>query len=308
MQGGYVVNVLAAMDGRVTAGIVVVGGLVLFALLLLVTAAGELRGRRTAKVPSAFRPAPSDERLEGSSFEKSLMWAAIISLIVAAWLPLYWVREPTRLAAKHDKFERIALQQGEKIYTDFCSQCHGKEAEGQPRSVTIGGRDLQYAEPPLKMLYDRYRKAGRNEAEIEQLLRDAINRGRPGTPMPTWSLAFGGPLNTFQVDQLVTWLKSIQAPAAFPKMTSKDGEEIFKANCAICHSAPGWENDDALFATGGVGPDLRHVLSQLDPFEVRETILKGRLNINRPSMPSWAAFPSTAIDAVLRFLVSIQEY
>lgn len=305
------VNVLAAMDARVTAGLAVVGGLALFVLLLLLTAAGELRGRRTAKVPAAMRPAPSDEELEGRVFERAVMWAALCSLFVALWLPLYWLREPTRLGQKADKFNRIALKQGEEIYTGFCATCHGEDAAGQNRTVTIGGRELQYAEPPLKFIYDRYRKAGRNEEEITQILYDAINRGRPGTPMPTWGLAFGGPLNTFQVDTLVTWLRSIQAPidkTVFRQMDSRDGEEIFKANCAVCHSPPGWEEDDSLVGIGGVGPNLRTVLSQLNLFEVRETIEKGRLNINRPSMPSWAAFPSTAIDALLKFLVSIQEY
>lgn len=305
------VNALFALDARATAGLAVVGGLALFVLLLLLTAAGELRGRRAAKVPSAFRPAPSDEELEGRVFERAVLWAALCSLFIALWLPLYWLREPTRLAQKAEKFNNIALVQGEEIYTEFCATCHGKEGEGLSRTVTINGRELQYAEPPLKYLYDRYRKAGRNEEEITQILNDAINRGRPGTPMPTWSLGFGGPLNTFQVDTLVTWIRSIQAPVddhAFPGLNSTNGEEIFAANCAICHSPPGWEDDDSLVGTGGVGPNLRTVLSQLNLFEVRETIERGRLNINRPSMPSWAAFPSTAIDALLKFIVSIQEY
>jgi mono/diheme cytochrome c family protein len=305
------VTALLALDARATAGLAVVGGLALFVLLLLITASGELRGRRVAKVPSAFRPAPSDEELESKVFERAVLWAALCSIFIALWLPLYWLREPTRLDQKAAKFNRIALEQGEEIYSEFCATCHGEEAEGLSRTVTINGKELQYAEPPLAYLYDRYRKAGRNEEEINQIVYDAINRGRPGTPMPTWALAFGGPLNTYQVDTLVDWLRSIQVPVdekVFRGMNSTDGEEIFKANCAICHSPPGWEGNDELVGTGGVGPNLRSVLTQLNLFEVRTAIEQGRLNINRPSMPTWAAFPSTAIDALLKFIVSIQEY
>ncbi|TMK78483.1 MAG: c-type cytochrome, partial [Actinobacteria bacterium] len=95
--------------------------------------------------------------------------------------------------------------------------------------------------------------------------------------MPTWGLPFGGPLNSRQVDTIVVFLQSIQQP--FPEATTIDGAALFEANCAICHGTN---------AKGGVGPNLTVELQRNTRDEVTKTIMGGRLNVNRPSMPAWA--------------------
>jgi cytochrome c oxidase cbb3-type subunit 3 len=147
----------------------------------------------------------------------------------------------------------------------------------------------------LKYIYDRYTKGGRNTDDITQIIYDAINRGRPGTPMPTWGIAFGGPLNSRQVDTIVAFLQSIQQP--FPEATSIDGAALFAANCAVCHGAN---------AKGGVGPNLTVELQRNTRDQVTTTIMDGRLNINRPSMPAWAGLGQPAIEALVQFIESIQ--
>lgn len=290
-------TLFAEIDERLITAAVVLGGLAIFAALLVVTAASELRGRRKAKVPVGFRPAPSDEELESKVLVRYLSWGSIGLVFIALWIPAYWLREPKRLNDKKAAITTSTLEDGKVEYETLCATCHGLKAEGGTRQYAIEGVNRSYAEPPLKYIYSRYMTAGRNYEEVTQILYDAINRGRaPGTPMPTWGLAFGGPLNTYQVDAIVDYLQSIQEE--FPKAEGTNGAEIFAANCAICHGANG---------EGGVGPNLTVALERIDKESLRTTIEDGRLNVNRPSMPSWEALGQDAITALVQYIESIQR-
>lgn len=299
---------IAAVDSRVVTSLLVAGGIAIFGLLLVITAAGELRGRRKARVPVGFRPGPSDEELEKSVIERYLLWGSAATLLIALWIPAYWLREPTRLQEERDNFTQLALTRGERLYEEFqCFTCHGTDGEGTVQKYTIDDRELQYAEPPLKYIYARYAAAGKNEGEITQLILDAINRGRPGTPMPTWGLAFGGPLNSQQVQDLTLFIQSIQEEFPDPERGAT-GRDLFEANCAICHNAPGnAEEDPSLVGAGGVGPNLRVAFERLTRDQIFQTIHDGRVNVNRPSMPTWAALGEDAIEALVRFIESIQR-
>ena len=44
----------------------------------------------------------------------------------------------------------------------------------------------------------------------EDEVREILTYGRPGTPMPAWGVAGGGPMTTQQIDELIAYLKSIQ--------------------------------------------------------------------------------------------------
>lgn len=304
-MGGSVIPIVA-VDSRVVTTLVVAGGIGVFGLLLILTAAGELRGRRKAKVPVGFRPGPSDEQLERSVLERTMLWGAVSTLVIALWLPAYWLREPKRLAEAHDKFQTREVASGRALYEDFqCTLCHGENAEGGTRSFSIDGVEHRYAEPPLKYIYSRYAATGMNEDQITQLILDAINRGREGTPMPTWGIAFGGPLNSAQVDDLVLYLQSIQEE--FPDTRIRGGRALFEANCGICHNAPGADDDPSKIGAGGVGPNLRVAFERLTREQIFNTIKNGRLNVNRPSMPAWAALGDQAIEALVRFIQSIQR-
>jgi hypothetical protein len=47
-------------------------------------------------------------------------------------------------------------------------------------------------------------------------------------------------------------------------------------------------------------------LQRLTRDELTMTIMHGRLNINRPSMPSWAGLGDPAVEALVQFIESIQ--
>lgn len=264
---------------------------------------GRQMGRqKRSLVPIGLRPGPTDEELERRSIPRNLLAAAIIFLFFAVALPLYFVLEPGRLKDMETFFRTQAVTQGALYYAPTgdpenltavgCANCHGAAGEGGVRTY----KGHSYAEPPLKYIVDRYKEAGRNEEEIKLLIRDAIERGRPGTPMPTWGLQYGGPLNIQQVDFLVAYIYSIQEP--FPAERLTDGAGIFAKNCAICHGDRG---------EGGTGPNLQVAFQRLTADQVRQTIMEGRLNTNRPSMPAWAALGDQAVNALVEFLKSIQR-
>ncbi|MFP5225766.1 MAG: c-type cytochrome [Actinomycetota bacterium] len=288
---------ILALSSRTTIALTVAIVLLLIGGLLYVTARGEIKGKRKARIPAAMRPGSSDADLEKSVIERYLLVGALTALGIAIWMPLYWLKEPSRLAGKQQFFLEREVAEGQDLYLSLCSTCHGQEAQGSPRTVFIDGKQFQYAEPPLKYAYSRYRQAGRNEEDITQLLHDAIARGRPGTPMPTWSLAYGGPLNSAQVENIMLWLQSIQED--FPKPDAgATGEQLFAANCAICHGKEG---------QGAIGPNLQVAFDRLTREQVRTAIHEGRLNTNRPSMPAWAGLGDRAIEKLIDFIASIQK-
>lgn len=309
------VVIFAAKDNRLIAGVLVSVAFALVAIFLIASAMSSRR-RRSA-VPAALRPGPSDEELESRTLPRFLAVGSLFLILMAVYLPAYWLREPTRIRLKEEQFLRESIARGEILYQEHapegtrgahfsanCARCHGPEGEG---TVQPFKELFTYAEPPLKYIVARYKAAGRKDPEIRQIIVDAIERGRPGTLMPAWSQAFGGPLLTQQVDDVVNFIYSIQeTPAAAAKDIESDGAALFDANCAVCHTAKRKGEGPALF-WGGIGPDLRTVIQQLGPAEVRATIHDGRLNYTRSSMPSWAFLGDTALDALVAFLQSIAD-
>lgn len=253
-------------------------------------------------IPIGLRPGPSDERLERQSNTRTIIASAAMFLFFAIFLPLYLVNEPSRISHAQRFFDRQAVEEGRLEFAPTgdpanlkavgCANCHGAAGEGGIRQF----QGHTFAEPPLKYIVARYKAAGKSDDDIRQLIRDAIDRGRPGTPMPTWSLQFGGPLNSQQVDFLMAFIFSIQETP--PPTTTTDGKALFQQNCAVCHGAA---------ATGGIGPNLTVAFQRLTEAQVRQTIMDGRLNVNRPSMPSWAFLGKDAVNALVEFLKSVQR-
>jgi mono/diheme cytochrome c family protein len=151
---------------------------------------------------------------------------------------------------------------GSAIFLQHCTPCHGTQGEGADTPVGKG--------PAL-----------RNNAYIAganlQAVIDTISHGRPGTLMPAWLIAQGGPLNGAQVQSAATYLLSLQnvpsipastpvpaeatetpapanAPTAEPAVPSNPGDPgpaaslagdagrgkpLFGAYCAACHGPEG---------------------------------------------------------------------
>jgi mono/diheme cytochrome c family protein len=123
--------------------------------------------------------------------------------------------------------------------------------------------------------------------------------------MPTWGLAFGGPLNSQAVDDLMNYITSLQVGVA-PLQGAINARELFEANCAICHGADNTETRQSELATVGVGPNLTIEFQRNAERQIFDIIKRGRANPDRPSMPAWAHFGDQAIQALVNFIRSIQ--
>jgi mono/diheme cytochrome c family protein len=157
--------------------------------------------------------------------------------------------------------------------------------------------------PPLNNVFTRW---------DEEIVRFTIERGRPGTPMPTWGVEFGGSMTPMMVDDVVAYLYSIQEPLEelseecvepTPENQVDCGQEIFEARCAVCHGelGNGREGPGTDPSTGGTPwypgmalwkGDVRH----LTPFIGRDSHFNTIVNGRRFAfMPAFGEAPAQGI-------------
>jgi mono/diheme cytochrome c family protein len=182
-------------------GIVIAAG---FAAALVVLT---LRGRGAGKpdIPSGMRPGPSDDVLERRMIERFTGWNVAFVLFFAAWLPFVWFFEPNTNATDSVALTESSVNRGagwfavadEQNPTGFsCAGCHGAEAEG-------GLIPYQGQAYPVPSLHDVCARLTLED------VRQTIMEGREGTPMPSWSIQFEGPMNDQQIDDLINYLLTL---------------------------------------------------------------------------------------------------
>ena len=190
----------------------VVSAIFLFvALIVAVTSAREKARRAGPSAPPSRRPGPTDEALEGPLLERFQVAGVALTVFLALLLPFLYLREPVRqrAAAKKELTESVRL--GRATFTEFCARCHGPEAEGGTvkRYVTPGVKGAKPADvqaPNLHEVWSRH-----PDQDVATVAWDTIQKGRPPTPMPTWGVRYGGPMNDQQITDLVNYILSIQS-------------------------------------------------------------------------------------------------
>ncbi|MBY5161082.1 c-type cytochrome [Salsipaludibacter albus] len=307
----------AAEGGSDTARIVMVvlvAGLVAFGLAFFIVGPGRGRKRgdkRTGDIPLAMRPYHSDEELESSAMERAMAWGVALSLFAGVFLAVYWMIEPARINAQRDAYYEEDVVAGRTLFTSNCSTCHGTNAEGGSAPNPYG--EAPWPAPRLNNIEARYADSA-IVTDVEDFIRQTLIRGRPGTPMAAWRSDYNGPMNDQQINDLVTYLLSIQIDEVEPidaeAFAGASGGDIFANNCARCHG-------DNL--EGRVGPNLTNIYERYgadleDPATfgpVRETIeqtlINGRLVPGVGVMPSFKdTLPEDAIQAVIDHIESQQ--
>jgi mono/diheme cytochrome c family protein len=234
------------------------------------------RTRKAASIlgiPPALRPGASDEKLEGSRLERVQLGGVLSLLVLVPFVVFYWLPERERQEAFQHRFDEGSVERGELVYNvappldeeasaqEFkeeekalslgqgCIQCHGPEGEGGTANPAFrdpgSGYPVAWVAPPLNNVFTRW---------DEEIVRFTIERGRPGTPMPTWGVEFGGSMTEMMVDDVMAYLRSIQVPLdelseGCKKPTSDTelecGEEIFEVRCAVCHGPEGSGKESA---------------------------------------------------------------
>lgn len=218
-----------------------------------------LSTRRTPQEKDAQNLTPfyEDDVLEGRHLERVLRWALILSTIIAVVLPLYWLLEPSRQNAEAKGFEDRAVERGEILYSNAqmpnfentkslqCANCHGTDAGGGGAQFVITPEaqgdtkappiSVTWRAPALDTLFSRFGECSLDEVQthrngcskVQDQVAQIIVYGRPGTPMPAWGIAGGGPKNNQAISDLVAYLKSIQlTPAKAKAQVTKQVTEL----------------------------------------------------------------------------------
>jgi mono/diheme cytochrome c family protein len=164
---------------------------------------------------------------------------------------------------------------GAQLYAENCAVCHGPDGQGRVGATLA--KDWPSIRPDLTV-------------------KTIITNGVPGSPMPAWSQANGGPFSETEIDALTQYILSWQTGGA-PQITSRPtatlrppitplpnvagdpnrGGVLFDENCAVCHGPNGEGRIGATLAKAwsGIRPDL----------STRATIANG---IAGSQMPAWS--------------------
>lgn len=200
-------------------------------LVVLLILYGRPRRTREESLPTNFARGDPDSVLEGPRLAKIMVWGVASSIFITGFLVVYFVVEPFREASYSKKFLSASEHRGELEFRPEaghaganCAQCHGPEGEGG-----FAATDPNWPAPPLNNVFARF-----SREEIKRV----IEMGRPGTPMPSWAVEFGGPLNDQKIDDIVNYVESLQLPDGQHWELPADmrsGAEVFARKCAVCH-------------------------------------------------------------------------
>lgn len=299
-------------------------GQLLIAVLVGAVAAGAalvvLRTRtpRTkSKIPPALRPADIDAVLESSRLTKIHGWGLALTLFFAFFMPAYWIQEPQNRIDNEEMFAEESIERGERYYAmaidqqtgesntagKECARCHGDGAEGGTNEFLnpdTGTRSIVQV-PELKTVFARYEEPPKGFEDARSFIRETIERGRPGTDMPTWGNEYGGPLTEQELDDIVNWLESIQADVDIEAEAT--GDQIFNQLCSTCHGVGG-AGGSAPAMTGG------SETAQFPNIEDHKTFVKEGSKAGQPygtsgqgtgGMPAWASLTDDQIQKVVEY-------
>jgi len=181
-----------------------------FALIIVVSSAREKARAAGPSAPPSRRPGPTDEALEGRLLETYQLAGVALTVFLAVLLPFLYLREPARQKAAAAKEQTESVRLGEATFEEFCARCHGINATGGvvKRYVTPGVKGAKPADVQAPNLHEIYQR--HPDEDVATVAWDTIQKGRPPTPMPTWGVRYGGPMNDQQITDLVNYILSIQ--------------------------------------------------------------------------------------------------
>lgn len=193
------------------------------------------------------------------------------ALLLIGWLAFALASAARAQTPPPDPFE-----EGKQLYLENCAVCHGLDGQGRV------GAELAKDWPSIRP---------------DLTVKTIIENGVPGSVMPAWSTAKGGPLSPAEIEALTQFILSWQtggAPQITPPPTAtllppitpipevegdpNQGARLFAQNCAVCHGDRGQGRVGATLAKtwSGIRPDLN----------LRAVIANG---ISGSQMPAWSA-------------------
>lgn len=319
------------------------GDVVILALVILIPAAvlwgvfihRSVRPRKPASIlgiPQAMRPGQPDEILEGKRLQRIQIFGALSSFALAGFVVAYWFPEADRQEAFVERFDEEAVHRGRLIYQapptieedadavrfkeleeeialgQGCINCHGAEGVGglaQPAYTDpVTEEVVDWRAPPLNTVFTRW---------DDEVVKFTIERGRPGTPMPTWGVEFGGSMTEQMITDVMAYLKTLpgnqQEPSYVPAGETEPitvsercknpdpeinfescGQEIFMVRCAVCHGPEGQGKEEEPYYQGMAlwKGDVRH----LPETQHLATVINGR---RFQFMPTFSEAPAQGL-------------
>ncbi len=191
--------------------------------------------------------------------------ALLLTVGILVIFQIYIFREPSRISTVVAADQATQIANGEKLYSDNCTTCHGDNGEGGKGPALNSKNFLKSAE--------------------DSTIFSIISSGVPGTAMPTWAQVHGGPFTDEQIRNLVSFIRHWEptapdAAAAQPTPDLNKGQLIFSSICYACHGdqGQGTKNAPAL--------NSQELLRQFDDNWFRQTVANGR---PAKGMPTWGA-------------------
>jgi cytochrome c oxidase cbb3-type subunit 3 len=196
---------------------------------------------------------------------------AALTLAVILVFGVFAALQPVHMHESATELRAEAIGRGVEVFARDCATCHGGRGEGVRN---IG---------PALNTQEFLREAS------DELVFNTITDGRPGTSMPAWGQARGGPYNAQLVEDLVALIRSWQATAPSAQELVHRGDPVegavlFSTTCYACHGVSG---------EGADGPRLndRASLAKFDDDYYRQAIADGR---PERGMPTWGTVLSPA--------------
>jgi mono/diheme cytochrome c family protein len=169
----------------------------------------------------------------------------ILVAALSAFTVLYWVTDTQRRVEVDAEHEAELLEYGEVIFSANaaepaaagCANCHGADGTGGEPDATVIGPNLH-----SRSLADKIR-VNQNYVHLAVSYGGVVVSGNVNSPMPAWSYEVGGPLNSQQIEAVVTLVESWAEEAASEPIeevpdTVEAGAEVFaSAGCVTCHGA-----------------------------------------------------------------------
>lgn len=144
-----------------------------------------------------------------TSKQVNAMLGLLFVFLVATLLYFLWDTARADQAAERQLM--VNAERGGELFALNCRSCHGLAGLGPAEQGGLPGAPLNL--PQLRVATpDNPEGLSPGELAARQLrFRDTIKCGRAGTLMPQWSQEQGGPLNDFQIEQLVLLITSAAA-------------------------------------------------------------------------------------------------
>ncbi len=137
-----------------------------------------------------------------------------------------------------------AMKAGERLFSNYCTQCHGSDAKGATHFPNLTDNDWLYGGKP---------------EQIEQ----TILKGRNGT-MPAWL----GSLGQKKVDDVASYVQSLSGRPV-DKASAEAGKQVFMTMCIGCHGADAKGNQmlgaanltDKIWLHGGTAKHIKETIA-----------------------------------------------